>query len=501
MTKLRSRLVLALVVVSLVASAAAAPVLAAESTNTVDTDADAAHNPYVDADVEKATHEMGWSDQEYEDDQGDMATLPAETNTTADNPYKLTYSDIETSAYGEFPVNSKTEDVDSALNASGWATPTGSPTVSDVTTAPGVEAVEVTNSSMADGDTAEATFNGFKITSDIDKRYVQVVADVDTLNSASNVSIRFEDTDGDYVAAEIDPDDDSSTGNTMANATGDGYVFQQQIGEMTVTNPGAGDGTLDNINQTTVHIEDGDATIQIAALNVEKTKPWKLGEEKVDSDGDDELETETVHEINSSGNYAIRSLDSMGTSFDAATIHDLTIPMKFYSGMQSGETEDDKAKHNLTAENATQFVNFEWRVTDYRRIVIPSAYDLSYSNTELRMNQPVPDTRYQEVGYATDQADTNVSDISFTDVTSSFSSVDDEVDMTTGVNAGEVTVVKIDYVVTADELTDILSIDTGGGGAPMDDDSGGFFGNIWAQLMTLVGGVLGFLGLKRAGGN
>lgn len=474
-------------------SVAVAPVLAANTgPGAINEDADAAHNPYLEADVTKATHEMGWGPMAYEDDQGDKTTLPAELNSSVENPYSLTYSDIETDAYGEFPVNTQTEDVDSALNATGWTTDgsgtAGSVSVADATTAPDVEAVQVSTSGQTSSDTAKATFDGFKVTSDAEKRYVQIVADVSTLDSGADVFIRFKDTDGDYVEAEIDPDDDSSTGNTMANTTGDGFVFQQQVGELTVS--GTGDGTMQNINATTVVVNDANAQIEIAALNVERTSPWTLGKERVDSDGDGDLETETIRQVNASGDVSITSLDSMGTVFDSATIHDLTVPVKAYSSMMP--EEEDYERWNVTYEEADDYPNFAFMVDDNRRLALPTAYDLSYANVQLKDTVPVPDGRYQVAEYATGVGETNFSDVTWTDAKSSYSPQDSNVTLATGLSAGTEYALHYEYVVTQDEY-DAMTTATGGG-APM-GDSGGGIGSI-----PIIGGIiltiLGWLGLR-----
>lgn len=176
--------------------------------------------------------------------------------------------------------------------------------------------------------------------------------------------------------------------------------------------------------------------------------------------------------------------------------------MEFPSSMQTGETEDEYQKHNLTTENATQYVNYDWVVNDYRRIVLPAAYDLSYADTQLYARQAVPEGRYQTIEYATAIDDTNNSDVSWTDAQSSFTSVGDKVELTTGISAGETAGVHFEYPVIQSELDAMLaSPSDGGGGAPMESGDGGFFSNIWNSIMAGVAIFLGWFGINKTKGS
>ena len=487
-----------LVVVALVATLAT-PAAAAS----VDPDADEAHNPYISTNVTKAQHPMGWAATEYEDDSGDLTELPAEVNSTQENPYALTYTDIDTSAYSEFPRNTGDSGVDTWTNGSQWTTDdtgsVGTISVSETTTAQGVEAISVSTSSQTGGDTASASFAGFNVTSDAQKRYLQLALNVNTLESSADVTIRAVDQDGDYVAAELDPDDDPSQGNNVTDTTGEGYVFQQQVGSLVTQ--GSGDGSMDEIREITVVVEDANADIDIAAMNAERTSPWTLGDQRVNNSGD--WETETKTQINQSGPTDLESIDSMGSAFDDATLRDVTVAMQFHSSEQYDD-EDDRERSNQTWSNASAWANYDDRLDDYRRFKLPDAYDLSYSNAEVEDTVEVPESRYQTVEYATDVGDSDFSNISYTETTSSYSGLGDTVDVTSNINAGEEFVIHYDYVVTSEERQNMESSeDSGGdgGGAPMeDDDSGGLLFGIPNALAAGIATVLGFLGLRRFGG-
>lgn len=484
-------LLLALVALAVIAQ----PIAAAEvGPGAINTDADSAHDPYIAGSVTISEHSMGDDPLVYENNQGETDNLPAKVNDSAANPYSVTFSDVETDAYTDFPVNTKTETEDSALNASGWATDAsgsaGSITVSDTTTAPSVEAIQISTSGQTNTDSANASFNGFSVDSDAQKRYMSLVLDVSTLDSGANVSIRAIDDDGDYVHAEIDADDNASTGNTIANSTGEGYVFQQQVGEMSVY--GSGDGTMGAINSTTVVVEDGNADISIAGMDLEHTSAWTLVDQKYDESGDgDKDSTRTLTQVNTSGAVEFSDMGSFGSDFSSATLHDLSVEFHAYSSMQP--EDEDHETWNVSYMDAEGYPSFDWMVDDYRRLSVPTAYDLSYANLELRSKQPVPENRYQTVRYGTSTGDTDFQNVSYTDDTSSFSDNGEEVVLATGLSAGQEAVVNFEYLVTQGEY-DALTTTMSGGGAPVEEDGSGI-GSI-----PLIGGVLtailAFLGLR-----
>jgi hypothetical protein len=178
--------------------------------------------------------------------------------------------------------------------------------------------------------------------------------------------------------------------------------------------------------------------------------------------------------------------------------------MQFWASMQDDSADPDTRWANIT--NATAFASFDKRLSDYRRLQLPTAYDLSYSNAALKDEVAVPSSRYQTVEYATDVSDTdfgNLTDSDFTDATSSYDGIGNEVTLTNSITAGDYYVVHYDYPITSAEYEALVAMpdDGSGGGAPMDDGEGGFFSDFWNRLMTGVSAILVALGLKRRGGN
>jgi hypothetical protein len=467
--KLTTRSILVVVVsLALIASASGAAVAANSEYNY---SADAAHNPYIEADTTIENYDMGWDGLKYEDDSGELADLPAELNESVDNPYEFVPTDVNFTDRDEFPHD---KDEVSALTASEWS---GTATASDVTTAPNVDAVEI---DLAGSD--EMSFSNFSITSDEQKRYLTMFVDVSELNSGAVVEIRAVDDDGDYYAATINPSADPSAEDVVANATGEGYVFQRQVGAMTLQT--AGDGTFDNIQKVEVNETGGSAaTIQISALNLDKTSPYQLGTKLEDTDDDDELEDVEIEEVTSAGTIAIESLDTMGATFDSATIKGLTVPAKF----TAEQLPDDDA--DVAYESADNYPNFDTMVTGEWRISLPDAYDLSFANAELKDVQALPSQRYVSMRYAEGVGDTDFSDIdSWAAVEDSYDSQDADVTLDQTIQPGTEIALQFEYLATSDEVD---SLQAAGAAGPVDDGDQGFFD--W--LFGVPGMVMAGLGL------
>ncbi|MFC6975673.1 hypothetical protein ACFQL1_15020 [Halomicroarcula sp. GCM10025709] len=492
---MRRQLSALLVSLLLVSTIAVGPVAAAQ----INPNASAAHNPYIEADVTKAEHTVGDDDlREYEANNGQSAMLPATMNESHVNPVAFTFSDIEANAYQDFPRSNDT--VDTWANARWWseseAGTAGSGTVTNVTTAPDVEGLEVATSGQTSGDTYRATFDSVSLTSDVEKRHLQLVADVESIDSGAYAMVTLNDSDGDYVATMIDNRSGAmaSWDNTTANQTGEGFVSQEQIGQLSVM--GSGDGQMQEVQEVSVLVKDGNADIDIAGLNAEKLGQWDLGDRMADTDGDGDNETVQVDNVTMPGEQSRSSLDTLGPAFDSTTIHDLTVPMQFWSSMQP--TGDDPPRVFVNYSEADAFANFDQRVNDYRRIILPEAYDLSYANTEFVAEVRVPSTRYQAVEYGTGISDsTNMTNASLSDATSQFGSLDSEIQLATGIGAGEGVVFHVDYVVTGEEHNALTSASTAGGGGGIFAGGSGGDGGFFGAIGTWIAGILGALGLRK----
>jgi hypothetical protein len=500
----------ALLAVGLLLLSAVAPAMAASTTTStpsedvsVNYDADGAPNPYIDVDaVTVAAHDRDTMDSalQYESNSGDIKTLPAMVNQTnnasspyrTNNPYSMVATDIEWNDASAFPHGK--ENV-SAIDASEWSkdmsSSAGSATISDSTTAPGVDAVSFSTSGQTSGDTAKFTFSNFSVTSDAQKRYLQVAADINSLDSGTSAELRAVDADLDHVSVDLVNQSANETDSAVvANATGEGDVLQVQLGSLAVE--GSGDGTLQEIQQVQIVVSDGNLDADISALNAESLGEWTFGEERVDTDSDDELETESIMEPH--GRFNVYNLSTMGPAFDNAVIHSLEFPAQFraqyYMDSEDGQTEFIEA---------TNRPGFAAILDHYKRISLPAQYDLSYSGTELVAEQSWISSRYVSVETKEAVGSTDFGDIDgWTTVTDSFDSEGDKVTLDSTVGAGTEYALHYEIKLQQGEV-DTLKTTKGGGPGVLGGGGGGFFSMLVSIPGMIVTGLAGFFGGRKAG--
>ncbi len=415
---------------------------------------------------------------QYYDDSGEAAQLPASLNESNDNPITVTATDIDFEDRNEFPRKSDEEDNSaSALDADEWTT--GGATVSETTTAPGVDALSFSGS--ADGDTA--TYSNFSV-DDGEKAYLTLAADIES--ASGTPTIRVTDEGGDYVEFELynsSADNDDET--VLTNATGEGNVLQAQIGDQPVQ--GSGDGTFGSAEEITI---DGDVDADISVLDAERTREIQFGEQLEDTDDDDELETVDVTQPN--GEYSVANMAGFDSVMDDATFHGVTVDAVF----QASDLQDDEDVSASFAED-NDYPNWDQVGNIDYKLELPTAFDLSYSNTELVDDPTLPDGRYRTVEVAEGVGDTDFEDIdSWSDVTSSYGS--SEVTLDSTVSSG--TEYAISYKLTlTDGEVNAMQMTSGGGAGPMASSGGGIIGFLTSLPGMLIGGAVSFLGLRRLG--
>ena len=445
-----------------------------------------APNPEIVADTTVDNYEVSWGDDpRYEDDSGSVTDLPATVNTSTDpaalgsgdvNAYTFTATDINFSAAGEFPRKSEANNDASALDASEWTTSGG--TVADTTTAPGVDALDFTASTS--GDTA--SYGNFSVTSDAEKRYFQAVYDVTDASGATQITATINDaTDGDSATVYLyDASANTATDSVGANTTGEGKVMQVQIGQLSAS---GGDSTIDEIGSIDLSA-DGAGSVDLSALNAEKTGEWKFGTEYVNTDtSDDDLESNEITEA--TGPISVYSLETLGTTFDNAEIKGLT----FTAHYSSSELADEDVSATFESDNA--YPNWDSVLTADFRLSLPSAYDLSFSNAELQLEQDWAETRYAAVEVAEGVSDdTDLGNASsYSAYTSSFTSEGQTVSLDSSITTGDNYDVQVKLLLTGDEASAMQSA-MGGAGLLGGGGSGGIVG--W--LFGLPGVVLAAVG-------
>jgi hypothetical protein len=356
--------------------------------------------------------------------------------------------------------------------------------VLDSTTAPGVEALEVSTSSQTSSDTAVTTFSDVSITSDAEKRYLQAMLDVNALDSGATVELRAVDSDGDYVATVISSSASTSDANVIGTGTGEGYVIQEQVGALTTQ--GTGDGTMAEIQSIEIAVMDGDADIRVSALNADKTSEWKLGDERVNTDDEDDFETESIYDVSEPGPISVYNLDTMGSTFDNAEINGLEIPMEF----RASDLANDEQDVNVTFAEASSYPSFENRMEAYYRLELPDAYDLSYANAALKQDVTLPNSRYQTVEIAEGASDTDFGDISgWADALNAIGSQGDVATLDDTIQPGQEIAVHATVLVTDDEKSELQQL---GGAGQFASSDGGLLDMILSPLGALAaaGGAL-----------
>lgn len=452
-------------------------------------------NPTYSYDVEKDTHNMSWGTSNadalvYENNDGNQDRLDAKVNESARNPITFTATDIELADLGGLPHAEST----SALDASEWTTSGAS--VSDAETAPGVDAVRVSTSGVSSGTEDTATFSNFSVTSDEEKRFLQLGLDVDELDSGATVEVRVIDEGGDKKIATINNSADPTNAEVVADGTGEGWFFQHRLGDMNTI--ADGDGNFDNIESIEVAVIDGDADVSISTLNVEKLSQYQLGETMVEN-SDGEWESETITEVTSAGPISITSLGSMGAAFDSAIIHELTVDTL----QTAAQVPSEDVSTDFSEDTNNTYPGYYGTAEIHIRNGLVDAYDLSYSNVKLVDEQTLGTDRYLSVSYAEDVGDTDFADIGdaeWSALTTSYSSQGSTVTVDETVQAGDESVLKFNVRLNQDEFAALQASENGGGGF-FSANSGGPLSSIINWFAAGVTAIAGALGISRWSGS
>ncbi|WP_066415389.1 hypothetical protein [Halorubrum aethiopicum] len=418
---------------------------------------------------------------EYYDDAGHPATLPASVNESNDNPITLTATNIDFADRNESPRKNDegSDNSASALDSSEWTT--SGATVSESSTAPGVDALNYAGSASSDS----ATYSNFSV-NDGEKSYLTIAADI---NSASGTpTLQLTDGDGDYVEITLyDSAASASDDSVLANSTGEGKVLQQQVGDLTVA--GTGDGSFGSTEEITIS---GDADVDVSVLDAERTRALTFGERLEDTDDDDELETVTITEPR--GSYSVTGMDTFDEVMSDATIYGVTVDAVF----QASDITDDE---DVSAEfgPTSDYPQWDQLGEIAFRLELPTAFDLSYSGPEFVDEPNLPSERYKAVEIAEGSDDTEFSEIDYTSVASSYDG-STEITLDSTVSPGTAYVVSYDVVLTNDEVSAIQSAASGGGAAVMSSGDGGIISWLLSVPGLIVSSITGFVGFRLFSG-
>lgn len=433
-------------------------------------------------------HDLGAMDSPLEvyDDSGEVTELPATYNESQDAPFGLRYDKVEADAYTYFPrVDGETDNGATWTAAGQWSSDANS-AVSDAD-ADGVEKLQV--DVTAAGGTATFGGSNVSITSDADKRVMMFVGNVDSLGSGAEVQVRAVDSDGDYRYANISSSDAANADYTIANGTGNGFVFQQKLADLPMA--GTGDGNMGEIQSVEVTSLGSTATVTIAGLDLEKKSTLDFGTVERDTDGDGDLETTTVEDYHEGGEARLTEY-RFGSTFDAAVLHDWTV----YDVRYPLSMQDDASQYNTEfSDSSDSSYGNELSIT--ADVWAPNYIDLSHGALSLELDQGLIGERYGEIRVASDVAeDTAIGDLNDSDYTDKSGSVAQKGDTITLVSgpSGD-TEYRVDLTVyLKNDEVDALSAP---GGMGPTGGGGGFFSTLTGQITGIVASVAGFLGLRR----
>lgn len=469
----------------------------------------AAPNPYANDDLTVASHpgEWGYTDSAmrfYFNDQGEKTLGKYRVNTTSDvetgdnvNPYSFVVTDVEDDDFGAFPRRGADEDDDStdasaaednlasALDAGEW-TKSGANssklTISDTSTGPNVDAVRFnTGTAMAAGDVATGSYANWtdELDSDESKRVLQLGVDVSTLDAGTEVQIDVTDESGDYKRVVLNSSRNYGDSDVVANGTGDGYVLQVKLSDLTTN----GGGSFDNIESIDVTIRDGDADVAIAWVDLQKKGVVELGEQKVpDSDGD-YVDTDTV---NSSfkGAISVHSMTTLPAMWDDAVIHDVSFPVVWPAELLTDQ--GSAAEYQIVEDSADQYVGYDVVGNISYRIEVTNAIDLTHSNLDLVLDQEWPSERYVELGLVEGAGDSEFGGLDYTDKTGVLgsASADSPVVLDGTVSAGTAYAINFKLKLTAAEWDGMRSPS---GGTPAGGAGGGPIFSTGGLVEWLIG--------------
>lgn len=448
-----------------------------------------AESPWIEVDITKSDHDVaahGTGDAgllTYTDSDGQ--SVEADADVTGNNTVSYLPSHMGTSEFAEFPRNGDT----SAINASHWTT--SGATVSDGEL--GAADTLDFSASLADGGTASATYSDFTLDTDEQIRTFVVVGSVNTLASGATAQIELVDANGNTVAYDVDASQNTSDAGVFAAATGDSFVSQQEIGDLT------GGSNIDTVEEVRISAADGDVDLSIAAVDLDGYSTYTFGDTYPDDDDTNDAEelTEPAGKVNVTG------LDTIDSAFDDAVFDTIEFTAEFHA------TQLDDSDMLYESELAEGYPGYDIFGTTTYRFTLPDTHIFSYADPVMESEVAQPDNIYETVQVSTSASDGNladdVGDYSWVASEQAYAEQGDTVTLASGtamMTPGEPVAVQFEALYTEDiqeAITTVESNDGGGGGGIFGSGGGGILGTIFGPIGGAFAAVMGWVGLKRRG--
>jgi len=445
---------------------------------------------------------MDWL--EYEGDNGKTKTVKAHVNGT-ESGAKVSYlaTHLEDEDLLQYPRQSGEENnTISWADASAWTSTTGvSVTEDDGATAAGVDSLKIaTDGSLSSGSSANVAYTEQSITSDAQKRYLQLVLDVDDLESSATVEFQVRDGNGDYVTAEINASRSATASDVIASETAQGVVYQEQLGKLTVE--GSGDGSLDAVEEVRIVTKNGDATVHVTGLNVQKKSMWDFGDERVpdtSTDTSDDYTSQAVYD-HEGGRIEASSLQGFASVFEDATVHNLRYLDVRYAMEDSPETV------NATFTEADNYPNFPYVLDLSYSRTIPSAYDLTHGDLTLKTEQSFLANRYLNLRYAEGVGDKSASEVdssAWIDLSGALGEKGKTLTADSTVQSDTTYIVEVDAKLLEDQYDALQQSGSSGGfwGGSGSGSGGNPFTSLYNWIAGGIAGLLSMVGIKAKAGS
>lgn len=425
---------------------------------------------------------------EYYDDDGDVATLPATSDSASENPIEVDYTKIDADALSTFPRES---DSASAMNDSEW-TKDAAGSAGTGTLAAGsvgdVDAVEFSTSSQTAGDSMLFSYSNFTALDDADKRVLFSAFEVASADTGATVELAAVEDDGDEKSIELfNASGDSTNVDDVATTTGTGFVGQVKLSELTVA--GSGDGDLSSIDSIEVRVHDEDATVRMTGLDAEKKALEEIG----DHYNATSEESETFYEVTSPGAHNLTEISTLDTWTTDAVVHDLTVKNLRYSA-EYAPAEDVSVEYT----EATNY-NYPSKVEIYEGVEVPAAIDLSHTGLQLEATQEFVEPRYVVAEIAEGEGDIEFENATYSDVTGSYTESGATHILDDTVTVGTEYYGHWNILLNDDDVKDLQDVDEAVVSGPV-SESDGLFGSIWGWIAAAGGSLLGILGIKSRTG-
>lgn len=500
------------VAVGTVAMASTGAVGEISGDETIDFSHDLAHDPLINGSITVANHKSDFDQLDYVNDSEVRTSLIDEgvvlasepDSDTPHNPVTLKASNFEHKELNAFPRDLKYDsdgdgDIDSDDKGVFWHDPThwskdasGSAGTGSLTEVGDNKEIRVTTSSQTSGDVIAWTFDlstvgsqDATITDGVSQKRLQLVADIDALQSAALVEIAIVDSNANEVTATIDGDGDASTTQVLASTTGDSKVLEVPVGDLESDQS----VTLDDIQQVKIRVSDDNPDVTFHGVNLESSSEWVFGEEEfTNSDGDVDVREVTKP----AGAFTVTGLPSIPAPLDTARIKNVQFDVELRASHLPEDQLHVRVNDSPDAYDRPKEVEmvpeFEW----------PSGYDLTVSAGSAEVDVEVPNSRYTGVEVATAINDidewSDIDDsISWTDKTGSMGSVDSTTELLASTAAGDRTGVRIRTIHSEDEATAVTSTSGGSAAVAASGGGGGFsIGGITIGLGLLTGVGIAF---------